>query len=152
MSTVHVAVETLFTITWNRTIGEGGNRRAETDDGEHRRRTDDADLGEGRCAQDHPRRKRTRVYLEGARSLGLRERRHAGLHPAEQADRQLSSRASTVVYATNASTHTDSCRWRALGPEVEAWRRDCDESRPHTSLGWPTSIEYSAVIVKIAAE
>ena len=35
---------------------------------------------------------------------------------------------------------------------IEAWRRDYNESRPHTSLGWLTPIEYAAAAAKIAAE
>ncbi len=36
--------------------------------------------------------------------------------------------------------------------KIEAWRRDYNESRPHTSLGWLTPIEYAAAAAKIAAE
>ncbi len=37
--------------------------------------------------------------------------------------------------------------------KIEAWRRDYNESRSHTSLGWLTPIEYSAAVeAKIAAE
>ena len=36
--------------------------------------------------------------------------------------------------------------------KIEAWRRDDHESRPHTSLGWLTPVEYAAAAAKIAAE
>ena len=36
--------------------------------------------------------------------------------------------------------------------KIEAWRRDYKESRPHTSLGRLTPVEYAAAAVKIAAE
>jgi putative transposase len=36
--------------------------------------------------------------------------------------------------------------------KIEAWRRDYNESRPHTSLGWLTPDEYAAAAAKIAAE
>jgi putative transposase len=28
--------------------------------------------------------------------------------------------------------------------KIEAWRRDYNESRPHTALGWLTPVEYAA--------
>jgi putative transposase len=28
--------------------------------------------------------------------------------------------------------------------KIEAWRRDYNESRPHTSLGWMTPVDYAA--------
>jgi len=34
----------------------------------------------------------------------------------------------------------------------EAWWRNYNESRPHTSLGWLTPVEYAAAAAKIAAE
>ncbi len=36
--------------------------------------------------------------------------------------------------------------------KIEAWRRDYNESRLHTSLGWLTPVEYAAAAAKIAAE
>lgn len=27
--------------------------------------------------------------------------------------------------------------------KIEAWRRECNESRPHSSLGWITPVEYA---------
>lgn len=36
--------------------------------------------------------------------------------------------------------------------KIDAWRRDYNESCPHTSLGLLTPIEYSAAAAKIAAE
>jgi putative transposase len=36
--------------------------------------------------------------------------------------------------------------------KIEAWRRDYNESRPHTSLGWMTSVEYAAAVAAKAAE
>jgi putative transposase len=35
---------------------------------------------------------------------------------------------------------------------IEAWRRDYNESRPHTFHGWLTPMEYAAVAVAQAAE
>ncbi|RTL23493.1 MAG: hypothetical protein EKK50_00390 [Sphingomonadaceae bacterium] len=35
---------------------------------------------------------------------------------------------------------------------IEAWRRNYNESRPHTSLGWLTPVEYAAAAANIAAE
>lgn len=36
--------------------------------------------------------------------------------------------------------------------KIEAWRRDYNESRPHTSLGWMTPVEYTAAAAQKAAE
>ena len=36
--------------------------------------------------------------------------------------------------------------------KIEAWRRHYNESRPHTSLGWMTPVEYAAVVARKAAE
>ena len=36
--------------------------------------------------------------------------------------------------------------------KIEAWRRDYNESRPHTSLGWKTPNEYAAAAALKAAE
>jgi putative transposase len=36
--------------------------------------------------------------------------------------------------------------------KIEAWRRDYNESRPHTSLGWKTPNEYAAAAAIKAAE
>ena len=36
--------------------------------------------------------------------------------------------------------------------KIEAWRRDYNESRPHTSLGWKTPNEYAAAAARKAAE
>jgi len=36
--------------------------------------------------------------------------------------------------------------------KIEAWRRDYNESRPHTSLGWLTPNEYAAAAARQAAE
>ncbi|RYF35650.1 MAG: transposase [Cytophagaceae bacterium] len=32
--------------------------------------------------------------------------------------------------------------------KIEAWRPDYSESRPHTSLGWMTPVEYAAAAAK----
>ena len=36
--------------------------------------------------------------------------------------------------------------------KIEAWRQDYNESRPHTSLGWLTPLEYAAAAATTAAE
>jgi putative transposase len=36
--------------------------------------------------------------------------------------------------------------------KIEAWRRDYNESRPHTALGWKTPNEYAAAAALKAAE
>ncbi|MET3725067.1 transposase InsO family protein [Sphingomonas trueperi] len=36
--------------------------------------------------------------------------------------------------------------------KIEAWRRDYSKSRPHTSPGWLTPVEYAAAAAKIVAE
>ena len=36
--------------------------------------------------------------------------------------------------------------------KIEAWRRDYNESRPHTSFGWKTPNEYAAAAARKAAE
>ena len=35
---------------------------------------------------------------------------------------------------------------------MENWRRDYNENRPHTTLGWLAPVEYAAAAAKIAAE
>jgi putative transposase len=36
--------------------------------------------------------------------------------------------------------------------KIEAWRRQYNESRPHTSLGWLTPQEFAMAAVQMAAE
>ena len=36
--------------------------------------------------------------------------------------------------------------------KIEAWRRDYNESRLHTSLGWMTAVEYAAAAARTAAK
>jgi len=36
--------------------------------------------------------------------------------------------------------------------KIEAWRRGFNESRPYTSLGWLTPVEYAAAAAKVATE
>ena len=36
--------------------------------------------------------------------------------------------------------------------KIDAWRRDCNESCPHTSPGWPTPIEGAAAAAQIVAK
>lgn len=36
--------------------------------------------------------------------------------------------------------------------KMEAWRRDYNDSRPHTSFGWMTLVEYAAAAAAKAAE
>ncbi|BCA57532.1 integrase [Sphingomonas sp. HMP6] len=36
--------------------------------------------------------------------------------------------------------------------KIDAWRRDCNESCPHTSPGWPTPIEDAAAAAQIVAK
>ncbi len=36
--------------------------------------------------------------------------------------------------------------------KIEEWRQNYNESRPHTSLGWLTPIEYAAAAAGKAAE
>ena len=36
--------------------------------------------------------------------------------------------------------------------KIEAWRRYYNESRPHTSLGWMTPVEYAAAAARKAAK
>lgn len=36
--------------------------------------------------------------------------------------------------------------------KIEAWRGDYNESRPHTSPGWLTPVEYAAAAATIAVE
>ncbi|RSU45467.1 hypothetical protein BRX43_18820 [Sphingomonas sp. S-NIH.Pt15_0812] len=36
--------------------------------------------------------------------------------------------------------------------KIEAWQRDSNESRPHTSLGWLTPVGYAAGAAKTATK
>ena len=51
---------------------------------------------------------------------------------------------------------TDSPHWflslADARAKIEAWRRDYNERRPHTSLGWLTPVEYAAAAAMQAAE
>jgi putative transposase len=83
---------------------------------------------------------------------GVREQRHARFQPARRTDRQC------FVESFNGRLR-DECLnahwflWLAdARAKIEAWRRDYNESRPHTSLGWLTPVEYAAAAAKIAAE
>jgi len=63
---------------------------------------------------------------------------------------------STAACATCNHTVTLNAHWflslADTRTKIEAWRRDYSESRPHTSLGWLTPVEYAAAAAKIAAE
>jgi putative transposase len=75
------------------------------------------------------------VRLEGARPLGFRERRHAGLQAARKADRQrllesFNGRLRDECLNTHWFLSMEGAR-----ATIEPWRRDYNESRPHTSPG-----------------
>ena len=111
-------------------------------------RSDGTDLVDPRRAHDHSRGQWTGVHLEGSRPLGVRERRHAGLQPTDNAFVE-SFNGRLRDECLNAHWFLSVANARA---KIEAWRRDYSESRPHTSLGWITPVEYAAAAVKIAAE
>ena len=84
--------------------------------------------------------------------LSLRERRHARLQPAGQADGQCVWSIVQRPPARQMPEHPLVLSLEDARAKIEAWRRDYNESRPHTSIGWMTPVEYAAAAAKIAAE
>ena len=104
-------------------------------------------------SEGHPCRQRTGVRLEGARSLGLRERRHAGLQPARQANRQRLRGIVQRPAARRMPEHTlVPVRWPTPGPRSKLGAGTTTRAVPHTSLGWKTPNEYAAEVAIGAAE
>ena len=73
-------------------------------------------------------RRKSAILLKSGASLRI-SHMHLPLRPASRSSRLADARA-----------------------KIEAWRRDYNESRPHTSLGWMTPVEYAAAAADKAAE
>jgi len=92
--------------------------------------------------------------------MGVRERRHAGLQPAGQGSPELVEGPTDNAFVESFNGRLrDEClnaNWflslADARTKIEAWRRDYNESRPHTSLGWLTPLEYAAAAAAKVAE
>ena len=76
----------------------------------------------------------SKVHLGDARPPGVRERRNAGLQPTRQTNDNALVESLNGLRAKCLNAHW----FRSIVDDqakIEVWRRDYNESRPHTSLG-----------------
>ncbi len=99
----------------------------------------DAIIRSARAADDHRQRQRHGADLQRHPELGRPDQGRLALHRARQAPAErLQSRASTARLRDELLNET---LFRSLGHArgvLEAWRRDYNEERPHSKLGWLT--------------
>jgi len=67
-------------------------------------------------------------------------------YKADQALRDTLRESETLARRRSASLATRGCANDARAFDIEAWLRDYDAERPHSSLGWLTPLAYAACL------